>query len=121
MIENVVVDVDQMGVSWVCGNEMVAKRYLLPRVLVCVLRDRSGVVLIEPCGRDVCNNCVCFNCDGTERFRVKAEGAIGKHTFYIDVYYIASELWVVQYYSNMDVMHRLDEQTGKILNSHVTR
>jgi hypothetical protein len=83
---------DAVSATWACGVLQINKKYILPIRSATVLRDETGVAVVEPrecVGR---NNAVVFNADGTERFRVVFPASEPDGYWFEQMYYVRNEL-----------------------------
>ena len=113
-------------VSWFFCGQRIVKEYAYPLMSANVLRDGTGVAVVEPYkvpGSSEPNrkNAVIFNADGTERVRLGFPIPETEVYWFNDFYYIGEELTAILLIPGHDWALVVDESTGKYLRRYETR
>jgi len=112
---------DAQEVTWKYNSGQVIKQYAYPIRSAVVLRDLSGVALVEPHEEKGINNAVVFNADGSERFRLKFPMNDPRSICFNQIYYINDELTAICATRSADFAYVFDPTNRKYLRHYDTR
>lgn len=100
--------------TWTCNGASVAVKNTAGVVAV-LLRDLSGVAIVEAPYDGCENRAYIVNCDGSERVRVVPVTNLGGVVFY-DVFYSEAFLVFLGASSSGDIQVQVNDFDGKVIN-----
>jgi hypothetical protein len=107
--------------TWECGGVEIRKSYANPIRSAVLLRDASGVAIVEPFQEAGLNNAVVFNADGSERFRLSFPALPSRGYGYDQAYYIDEALNAFVNLGGVDFRYVIDESEGRVLAQYEAR
>jgi len=120
-IDNLRWTVDSNVVEWDVDGSRRRIEYEKPIRSAVVLRDRSGIAIVEsliPYGN---NNAVILNADGSLRFRLELPVKDGSVYGFDQLYYVNDELTAIVSFTAHDVAYVVDESAGGYMRHYATR
>ena len=107
--------------AWSYKGQRIEKTYRFPIRSAILLRDGSGVAVVEPfkeAGRD---NAVVFDGNGELRFRLKFPLPEPHGYSYDQMYYVKDKLCAFANLDGTDFRYEVEESTGELLASSESR
>jgi len=115
---------DPARISWIdeSSGVSVLKEYFAPVKGAVLLRDGSGVAIVEPDDAGGKGDVAILNADGAERFRIGVPVRDGLSVIGFDqLYYVGVELTAVVSFVGRDFAYVIDPETGRFTRSYETR
>lgn len=120
-VQNLEWDPSSSTVGWVSDNKTIRKSFSKRVGSAVLLRDQSGVLIVEGLDEKKENAAAMFNADGSERFRLENPFPRERNLHFFYAHYVTSELTVVFAGTGEDYACVLDEKTGRYLRTYETR
>ena len=111
-------------ISWIdeSSGASVLKEYFAPVKGAVLLRDGSGVAIVEPDDAGGKGDVAILNADGAERFRIGVPVRDGLSVIGFDqLYYVGEDLTAIVTFVGRDFAYVINLETGRYTRSYETR
>ena len=108
-------------ISWANAGRPVRKTYEQQVTSAVVLRDGSGVAVVEPVTQQGERNAVVFNADGSERCRLERPCRADDGCHFAQIDYVRDELTVVVVIHGTNFAYVFEPVTGAYIRHYETR